>query len=613
MALPANKQNENIENVMNELKVLVGGIMNQVSLNTKQTNDHLNAIKVSAKQSQQFLGDLVAKAELDFEQMADAEAEALIQDAPDAESAGLGNDAEIITLLTEIRDATRETADQTEVLADAEREDSEDVLEDVPDTGGGATGEGQTGRPESKSDKEGSSLIAKVLGGLLGLFSGLFVGWLKALKMVFFRGFIAKIGNFFINFFKNLKTTFSGGKLAAGFARIGQFFKSIGSFFGRMFKIVKPIFQFFKSIIGIAGRVMGLVSRIFAPLLVIFSIFKSIQGFFEGFANTEGNFLQKLMGGIAGALTGFLDFLIAAPVNLIFDLIGWIAGIFGCEGVKEKLQSIDFSFGGIIKAMFDVINFMHGIMFKILKFPVALSAGIAGGIAALVNPSKSPKEGFMDAFNAVMNFGSGKGKPPVPAGGAPTTDGEKLTPTDNEVASAEKKADTIVGDDTSGEIGEEKSIYPVKISGFSKFKDAGVGVKHDEYTITGVNKKGQYTVTDPKGASLVINDPEVAAFTTAALENQAQESGPSSALVEAKAMMNDIGAIKGTGLSATSEALQAQRDSYRGGFMSGPVLNTSTNAPTNISSPSVTYNNSGSSNDNSLQNRVNESSGAGPN
>ena len=610
MALPANKQNENIENVMNELKVLVSGIMNQVQLNTKQTNDHLNAIKVSTRQSQQFLGDLVAKAELDFEQMADAEAEALVQDVPDAESEGLGNDAEIITLLTEIRDATKETADQTEVLADAEREESEDVLEDVPDTGGGATGEGQTGKPESKSDRQAGSLIATMLGGLLGLFSGLFVGWLKALKMVFFRGFIAKIGNFFINFFKNLKTTFSGGKLAAGFARIGQFFKSIGSFFGRMFKIVKPIFQFFKSIIGIAGKVMGLVSRIFAPLLVIFSIFKSIQGFFEGFANTEGNFLEKLMGGIAGALTGFLDFLIAAPVNLIFDLIGWIAGLFGFEGVKEKLQGIDFSFGGIIDAVFSVIKFMTGIAFKILKFPVALAAGIAGGIAALVPGGKSPKEGFMDAFNAVMNFGSGEGAPPVPEGGEAPVDAEKMNPTDNEVASAESKAEEITGDGSSAGIGIDDSIYPVKISGFSKFKDAGVGVKHDEYTITGVNKKGQYTVRDPDNKSLVVNDPEVEAFTTQALLNQ--QAADTAQLSEAAVVMNDIGSIKGSGLMSGSEELQAQRDAYRGGHMSGPVLSASTtNAPVNVSSPSVTYNTS-SGGENSLKNRVGESSGAEP-
>ena len=610
MALPANKQNENIENVMNELKVLVSGIMNQVQLNTKQTNDHLNAIKVSTRQSQQFLGDLVAKAELDFEQMADAEAEALVQDVPDAESEGLGNDAEIITLLTEIRDATKETADQTEVLADAEREESEDVLEDVPDTGGGATGEGQTGKPESKSDKQAGSLIATMLGGLLGLFAGLFVGWLKALKMVFFRGFIAKIGNFFINFFKNLKTTFSGGKLAAGFARIGQFFKSIGSFFGRMFKIVKPIFTFFKSIIGIAGKVLGVVSRIFAPLLVIFGIFKSIQGFFEGFANTEGNFLEKLMGGIAGALTGFLDFLIAAPVNLIFDLIGWIAGLFGFEGVKEKLQGIDFSFGGIIDAVFSVIKFMTGIAFKILKFPVALAAGIAGGIAALVPGGKSPKEGFMDAFNAVMNFGSGEGAPPVPEGGEAPVDAEKMNPTDNEVASAESKAEEITGDGSSAGIGIDDSIYPVKISGFSKFKDAGVGVKHDEYTITGVNKKGQYTVRDPDNKSLVVNDPEVEAFTTQALLNQ--QAADTAQLSEAAVVMNDIGSIKGSGLMSGSEELQAQRDAYRGGHMSGPVLSASTtNAPVNVSSPSVTYNTS-SGGENSLKNRVGESSGAEP-
>ena len=405
MALPAVQEgNQDLSAVVGEIKDLVDGVV-----------ENLTAIKITQMDMARGIGDLVAKAELDFEQMADAEAEELDAEVVDAEAASVmdSNDGAVIDLLMEIKDAVKETAEYTKVSADADKEASENVLKD--DIGDTVEREGsKAAEGGDKAVKEQSSFIQKILGGLLGLFAGLFVGWLKALKMVFFRGFIAKIGTFFLNFFKNLKTTFSGGKLAAGFARIGQFFKSIGTFFGKVFKIFKPILQFFKSIIGIAGRVLGVVSKIFAPLLVIFGIFESIRGFFQGFADSEGNLLQKLMGGLAGALTGFLDFLIAAPLNLIKGIIGWIAGALGFEGVKEKLESFDFSFGGIIKAVFDVIGFVASIAFKILKFPVALAAGIAGGIAALLPGGKSPKEGFMDAFNAVMNFGSGEGTAPIP-------------------------------------------------------------------------------------------------------------------------------------------------------------------------------------------------------
>ena len=46
----------------------------------------------------------------------------------------------------------------------------------------------------------------------------------------------------------------------------------------------------------------AVVSKIFAPLFILFGIFETIKGFFEGFANTEGSFMEKLMGGLAGAL-----------------------------------------------------------------------------------------------------------------------------------------------------------------------------------------------------------------------------------------------------------------------------------------------------------------------
>ena len=471
MALPAVQEgNQDLSAVVGEIKDLVDGVV-----------ENLTAIKITQMDMARGIGDLVAKAELDFEQMADAEAEELDAEVVDAEAASVmdSNDGTVIDLLMEIKDAVKETAEYTKVSADADKEASENVLKD--DIGDTVEREGsKAAEGGDKAVKEQSSMIQKILGGLLGLFAGLFVGWLKALKMVFFRGFIAKIGTFFLNFFKNLKTTFSGGKLAAGFARIGQFFKSIGTFFGKMFKIVKPIVSFFKSIVSIAGRILGIVSKIFAPLLVIFGIFESIRGFFQGFADSEGNFLQKLMGGLAGALTGFLDFLIAAPLNLIKGIIGWIAGALGFDGVKEKLESFDFSFGGIIKAVFDVINFVASIAFKIMKFPTALAAGIAGGIAALLPGGKSPKEGFMDAFNAVMNFGSGEGTAPIPKddfADAESMSAESTTADDGEKVEdrgGDESEDTGTGDT------KKASVFPFKMSGFKKF-----GYKDDEYIITG--------------------------------------------------------------------------------------------------------------------------------
>ena len=592
MALPAVQEgNQDLSMVVGEIKDLVDGVV-----------ENLTAIKITQMDMARGIGDLVAKAELDFEQMADAEAEALDAEVVDAEAASVmdSNDGTVIDLLMEIKDAVKETAEYTKTSADADKEASEDVLKD--DIGDPVKREGsKAAEGGDKAVKEQSSLIQKILGGLLGLFAGLFVGWLKALKMVFFRGFIAKMGNFFANFFKNLKTKFAGGKLAKGFARIGTFFKSIGNFFGKIFKIVKPILSFFKSIISIAGRVLGIVSKIFAPLLIIGSIFESIRGFFEGFANEEGNFLQKLIGGIAGAITGFLDFLIAAPVNLIFDLIGWIAGLFGFEGVKEKLQGIDFSFGGIIDAIFGIIKFITGIAFKILKFPVALAAGIAGGIAALVPGGKSPKEGFMDAFNAVMNFGEGEPKAPNLTEAEP--DASSLSSESSTNDEAEPIKDNV-DKGTKGGAAEGVSLYPFNLKGF---KDQGM--EQDEYTITGRRSEdGVYIGTDADGEDVEFPK-EVNQFITNAVEGRRDamevvERGTGAQMEESAP------GITGTGLQSRSAELAAQREQYSGGFGTGFAMSSSTtNAPTTIvnSSTSTTIPDS----DDSIKGRVGGSSGVG--
>ena len=124
MALPAGEGGGNVEGIVTEIKGLVSGLLFKVATNTKNANDNLAAIKVRSSMTNKLLGDLVAKAELDFEREADEEI--LVSDVPDADkndSGGLdGDNAQVVELLTEIRDATKETSEHTLVLADAERE-----------------------------------------------------------------------------------------------------------------------------------------------------------------------------------------------------------------------------------------------------------------------------------------------------------------------------------------------------------------------------------------------------------------------------------------------------------------------------------------------------------
>ena len=107
MALPAGEGGGNVEGIVTEIKGLVSGLLFKVATNTKNANDNLAAIKIRSSMTNKLLGDLVAKAELDFER--EAEEETLVSsDVPDADkdnSGGLdGNDAQVVELLTEIRD-----------------------------------------------------------------------------------------------------------------------------------------------------------------------------------------------------------------------------------------------------------------------------------------------------------------------------------------------------------------------------------------------------------------------------------------------------------------------------------------------------------------------------
>lgn len=567
MALPVGEGGGNVEGIVTEIKGLVSGLLFKVATNTKDASDQLGAIRLRTTQSVKYLGDLVAKAELDLErEAADAEEELVNPEAPDAEKEegplGEGNDGEVVELLKEIRDATKETSEHTLVLADAERERGEEVLDD---SGGMAPpspppGEGQTGRPEKKGkgDRGLMGALAAILGGVIGTIAGIFSGWFKALKFVFNRGFIKTLSTTFANFFKGLKANFKGGALAKGFARIGNFFKSIGSFFGRVFKIFGTIFGFFKNVVTIAGKVAAVVSKIFYPLLLLLGLFETIKGFITGFVETEGSLFDKILGGLQGAITGLLDFLVAAPLNLVKNIIGWIAGALGFEGVKEKLNSFDFSFGGIVAKVFDVLKFVSSVAMKIIKFPYALAAGIAGGIAALLPGGLSPKEGFMKGFNAVMGGGD---KPKAPNLNEAEADAAKTTEgADKAGADATKQVESTI-DVGVGRSVSDKEIYPIKVSGL---KD--LGAKQDEYTVTGKDGDGNYLAKDDRGRTVTLEKDKVVSAIDSAIQTKGAGIVAAEFQEDAAAMLGrQNGSASGVTLSDRQAELEEKRAGYAGG------------------------------------------------
>jgi len=125
------------------------------------------------------------------------------------------------------------------------------------------------------------------------------------------------------------------GKQTAGFmSKIGDFFKSIKGVFGGFFTVFRTL-----------GRV------IFFPITVITTMIDAFKGFKEGFA-TDG-----IIGGVLGAISGVLQGLIGMPLDLLKNIVGWVAGKFGMEGVQEFLAGFSFTemIGGLFNSITDSI------------------------------------------------------------------------------------------------------------------------------------------------------------------------------------------------------------------------------------------------------------------
>jgi hypothetical protein len=191
------------------------------------------------------------------------------------------------------------------------------------------------------------------------------------------KGFVnSKAITALVNFFKSLKTLFLSRLFISTFTMIGELATDIGQkfkFVGSKLMIVvnaiknylfapmqqfsstirdalkslakpfKAVTKFFKSsksslkvftLFGTFFRVVGVVAaRFLTPLIAAYGF---ITGFFKGFK--RGGFFEGLKQGF----TDMLNLVYAAPMDLVKDLIGWIAGKIGFENFEELLASFTF-------------------------------------------------------------------------------------------------------------------------------------------------------------------------------------------------------------------------------------------------------------------------------
>lgn len=157
------------------------------------------------------------------------------------------------------------------------------------------------------------------------------------------------------------------------------------------------VFNFFKGIAKIFGK-------LFLPLTVFITAWDTIKGFVDGFKE------EGLVGGLEGAVVGFFNSLIFAPLDLIKKASEWVLDQVGLTNVSDALSKFSFqdTFEQIVGKIFDGVQGAIVFVKDIFTFPED------GGPLAVLGK-------FIDIItlpiNAAVNFVKGLfgyGDPEIP-------------------------------------------------------------------------------------------------------------------------------------------------------------------------------------------------------
>ena len=156
---------------------------------------------------------------------------------------------------------------------------------------------------------------------------------------------------------------------------ISESFKSITKAVtsGPFTKVMKA-FTKVKAFMGTFGRILG---RLFLPISFLMTAFDVIMGAIDGFTGTEGNIVQKLLGALGGAIKGLAK-IITIPLDLVKDLISWVAEKFGFSEFSTLLDSFSFTelFGKAVDWLYVDLPAFFGNLFSWQGIKDTLSAGL---------------------------------------------------------------------------------------------------------------------------------------------------------------------------------------------------------------------------------------------
>ena len=178
------------------------------------------------------------------------------------------------------------------------------------------------------------------------------------------------------------------GAIANLLARLTLFFEDLGVRVGRISEKIMPKIRFFKGI----GRVFG---KLFLPLTIFITAWDTVKGAIEGFQD------DGIIGGLQGAVDGFVNSLIGAPLDLIKDATAFVLGKLGFENAQKTLNSFSFQdvFSNLIGGIFEDVRTIGSFVGDLFKgeFSLERANEALGAIFSL-----SPVGRIMNLIQAII-------------------------------------------------------------------------------------------------------------------------------------------------------------------------------------------------------------------
>ena len=197
---------------------------------------------------------------------------------------------------------------------------------------------------------------------------GTVIGGLKAFKIDLIKTIkssklFAMIGSGF-----GLLDSASGGAPGASkvglLSRIATIFKPLTDLGKTIAKL--PVISQILGVFGKGGTLLRFLGRLFYPLTILIGIFDTVKGFYRGFFGLdleEGDtvpdtFLEKFVAGIKGGITGLVNSIIGAPLDLLTNGVAFVLGKMGFDETSEVLKNFSFKdlFADLIAVPFDFIT-----------------------------------------------------------------------------------------------------------------------------------------------------------------------------------------------------------------------------------------------------------------